>query len=340
MKTFIKLLVIVLVLFVGIYFGANIILKKVAVTTIEYLQPKLEEKGIHVVRFNYNKIRLASYNQFNISDIDLDFRLNKEMFDKESFSANVKAKTLKVRFADFNRPSLFLEVVDFSLYIEPDEESARKPFGRLENAHISSRLPVYLKNPIESAKEALAEVKALFKDSKSPVDATLSTKVFLGLDEKELGVRLFSIRENDTTYLRFDADDILAAAHMMELDMVLAEAEIIARHPGKSPKMIKITRDAKRLSKLEKALDAAFPEDAYKHIYWSYHLTREFGPELAKEITDMHETTAGNTRQERLMDFHNNEIARKLAGQVLSEDDLKKLVLTSSEIIRDPQEIP
>jgi hypothetical protein len=340
LKTFIKIIIIVLVLFGAIYFGANYILKKVALNTVEYLQPRLEDKGIHILKFDYGKVRLASYNQCNISDIDLDFHLNKEMFGKESFSAKVKVKTLKIRFADLNRPSLFFEVADFSLFVVSDEQSVGKPFGRLENAHISSRLPVYLKNPYESAKEVLEEVKTLFRESKSPVDVNLSTKVFLGLDEKEVGVRMFSLRENDTTYLRFNADDILAAAHSLELDMVQTEAEVIAAHPGKSPKLIQITRDAKRLSMIEKAQDSSFPDDAYKHIYWSYHLTREFGPELAKQITDVHETPTKNTRQERLMDYHNNEVARGLAGQQLSEADLKKLVLSSPEIIRNPLDIP
>jgi len=311
-----------------------------AVKAVEYLQPRLEEKGIHILKFDYDKVRLAAYNQCNISEIDLDFRLNREMFGKESFSANAKAKTLKIKFANLKRPALFLEVVDFSLFIEPDEQSARKPFGKLENADISGRLPVYLKNPVESARGVLAEIKTLFRESKSPFDVNISTTVFLGLDDKELKVRLFSIHENDTAYLRFNADDILAAAHSLEVDMVQAEAEVIAMHPGKSPKMIKITRDAKRLSKLEKAQDKSFPEDAYRHIYWSYNLTREFGPELAKEITDAHETAPGNTRQERLMDYHNNEIARGLAGELLSEADIKKLVLTSPEIIRNPLDIP
>lgn len=340
MKTFIKILIISIVLFGTIYFSANFILKKVAVRTVEYMRPRLEEKGIYIVKFDYSKVRLSSYNQCNISDIDLDFRLNKEMFGKESFSANVKAKTLKIRFADLQRPSLFLEVDNFSLFVQPDEQNDKKPFGRLENAKISSRLPIYLKNPLESAKDVLAEVKALFRESKSPVDVQLSTKVYLSLDDKELGVRMFSVRENDTTYLRFDANDILAAAHSVELDMVQAEAEVIAVHPGKSPKMIKITRDAKRLSKLEIAKDRSFPADAYKHLYWSYHLTREFGPELAKEITDAHETGPGNTDRERLMDYHNNEVARELAGRQLSEDDLRKLILTSPEIIRNPSDIP
>ncbi|MDZ7606056.1 MAG: hypothetical protein U5K79_10825 [Cyclobacteriaceae bacterium] len=339
MKTFIKIIIIVLILFGTIYFGANYILKKVAVKAVEYLQPRLEDEGIQIVNFDYRTVRLASYNQCNISDIDLDFRLNKEMFGKESFSANVKVKTLKIRFADFKRPSLFFEIADFSLFVVSDERSAGNPFGRLENAQISSRLPVYLKNPYESAKDVLAEVKALFRESKSHVDLNLSTTVYLGLDDKELGVRLFSFRENDTTYIRFNADDILLAAHSLELDMGQAEAEIIAAHPGKSPKLIKITRDAKRLSKLEIAQDNSFPEDAYKHIYWSYHLAREFGPELTKEITDAHETNPGNTRQERLMDFHNNEIGRGLAGEQLSEADLKELVLTSPKIIRNPLDI-
>jgi hypothetical protein len=196
-----------------------------------------------------------------------------------------------------------------------------------------------MKNPEESAREILQEIKLLFSNNKTTLDIEMYMDVLLGIDDKETNVGLFTERSENLTYLRLNPADILDAARSVELDLTEKEAEIIADFPSKVPAMIKITRDAKRLSNYEKNLDSSFPEDAYRHVYWSYHLTREFGPELAKEIADAHETAPGNTKNERLMDFHNNEFGRTLAKEVLSETEMKNLVLKSKDVIRSADEI-
>lgn len=339
MKTFIKTIIGLIAILIVIYFSANYILRELTVKVVAELKPKLEQKGIMIESFDYTNVRLISFNSIAINNTNLDFHLNKKMYGKESFHAQFSASSINVRFADFENPSFFFKLNDFSLYIEPDEENTNKPFGRLNNGFIHSRIPVYMKNPEESAREILNEIKLLFAESKTPMDIEMYMDVLLGIDDKETKVGLFTERYENWTYLRFDPEDILDAAQSIELDLTEKEGEIIAHFPSKVPAMIKITRDAKRLSNYEKNLDGSFPEDAYRHVYWSYHLTREFGPELAKEITDAHETAPGNTKNERLMDFHNNEFGRKLATEALSETEIKNLVLKSKDVIRSADEI-
>ena len=339
MKTAIKTVIFFLVLFLLVYFSANFVLRKLAEKAITTLQPRLEKKGIIIENFDYSTVRMNSYNSCAISDIDLNFQLNRKMFGKESFKADFNAKSITVRFADFQNPSFFFTFRDFSLFIHAEEPEARKTFGRLENGFLQSRIPLYLKTPEESAREIIAEVKTLFNESKTPMDLEIAADVLLGIDDKEIKVGLFTERIDSVTYLKFNDEDILKAALEFDLDLAEKEAEIIANYPGKVPGMIKITRDAKKYSVFEKNKDNSFPEDAYRHIYWSYHLTRELGPELSKEITDAHETAPGNTEKERSMDYHNNEVGRKYAGEILSMDEIKNRVLNSGEIIRNPSEV-
>lgn len=339
MKTLIKAAIFFLVLFLIVYFGGNYALKKVAVNVVAELKPRLEKKGIIIENFEYKNILLNSYNSCAVNDIDLVFYLNKKMYIKESFKARFNARSITVRFADFNNPSFFFTFKDFALFVEPEENSDKKPFGKLENGYMKSRIPLYLKNPEESAREILAEVKTLFKENTTPLDLEIEADVLLGIDGKEVKIGLYTQRIDSLTYLKFDDEDILKAAKEFDLELAEKEAEIIASHPSKVPALVKITRDAKRLSQQEKKRNTAFPDDAYKHIYWSYHLTREFGPDLAKEITDAHETIPNNTKNERAMDFHNNEVGRKYAEDFLSLNEIKKRVLFSSEVIRKPSEV-
>jgi hypothetical protein len=339
LKILIKTTIVLLVLLGIVYISANSILKKVAVKVVEELKPKLEQKGIVIENFNYSNVRLNSYNSVAVAQIDLDFYLNKKMYGKESFHAQFDARSITVRFADFNNPSFFFTLKDFSVFIEPDEKTEKKPFGKLQNGYLTSRIPVYLKNPEESAREILDEIKILFHENKTPLDLEFEVDVLLGIDDKEVKVGLFTDRKDGLTYLKFDDQDILDAAQLFDLDLTEKEAEIIADYPSKVPAMIKITRDAKRYSKTETSKDHSFPEDAYRHIYWSYHLTKAFGPELAKEITDAHETAPGNTKNERLMDYHNNEVGRAYADESLNLDEIKRRVLQSKDIIRNPNEV-
>ncbi len=337
MKTIIKTTLFLLVLFLVAYFSANYVLRKVAIKAIATLQPRLEQKGIVVENFNYSSVRMNSFNSCAVSDVDLAFYLNRKMYGKEFFKASFKAKTLTIRFADFNNPSFFFSFNEFSLFIH--ENDARKTFGKLENGHMKTRIPFYLKTPEESARNILAEVKTLFNENKTSMDIEIKTDVLLGIDDKEIKVGLFTERNGSFTYLKFNHEDILEAAKNFDLDLAEKEAEIIASYPSKVPAMIKITRDAKKYSVLEKSKNSSFPEDALRHIYWSYHLTREFGPVLAKEITDAHETAIGNTEKEHLMDYHNNEVARKYAQETLSIEEIKNRVLYAPEIIRDASEV-
>jgi len=336
LKTLIKTALFLLILFCLAYFGANYVLKNITVRAIAELKPRLEQKGINIEKFNYSNVHVNSYNSFSVANIDLDFHLNKKMYGKESFKAKFDAKSITIRFADFNNPSLFFTLKDFSLFVEPDEANENRPFGKLENGYLQSRIPIYMKSPEESAREILDAIKTLFLENKTPVDLKMEVDVLLGLDEKEIKVGLFTERIDQWTHIKFEGEEILKAAKEFDLDLSKKESEIIANYPSKVPSMIKITRDAKRISKLEFSQDQEFPEDAYRHIYWSYHLTQTLGPELAKEITDAHETAPGNTKNERLMDYHNNEVGRKYANENLSINEMKNRVLNSKDIIRHP----
>jgi hypothetical protein len=53
--------------------------------------------------------------------------------------------------------------------------------------------------------------------------------------------------------------------------------------------------------------------DAFRHAVWSINMTREIGPDAAKEIGDAHERSEVNPVGERLMDLFNNAVGRQLA---------------------------
>ncbi len=340
MKILIKsILILCLLVFTG-YFVVNYALERYTPALVKNVKNRLAEKGIEVRKFEYEKIALSSYNTVALKKVDLAFQLNRKIYGKESFNAQFRAGAVAVRLANLSNPSLFIRLEDFSILIAPDDKSVKKVFAELKNAQLRTKTPLYLHTPFESAKSIMTDITNLFKDDFTSIDIEFEAKAMLGVDDKKLEAGLYTERENDTTYLRFDKNDIGRISEALDLELVDAEIAVVSRHPSKVPAMIKITSEARRLSKLEKSRNPSFPEDAFRHLYWSYHLTRELGPELAREITDAHETAPGNTKDERLMDYHNNEVARRLAAQKLSDAQLKQIVLHSSKVIRNPGEVP
>jgi hypothetical protein len=184
-------------------------------------------------------------------------------------------------------------------------------------------------------------LRTLFRENSIPDRIEFKGDAILSLDGKPIRIGLSTQRIDNRTYLQLNKDNILEAAKdFPDVEISEEEAELISRYPARALHILKITRDAWRISDMKKSERDEFPDDAYKHIYWSYHLTRTFGPEFAKQITDAHETLPNNTPQQRKMDFNNNEIGRNLAERNLSADELEHIILNSPEVIRSPDRIP
>lgn len=68
-------------------------------------------------------------------------------------------------------------------------------------------------------------------------------------------------------------------------------------------------------------------QNAVKHALLSFRLTREFGPVVAKKITDAHER-GGKETGAILIDLHNNEFGRRLAmNAAITDSDAAAIIL-------------
>ncbi len=80
------------------------------------------------------------------------------------------------------------------------------------------------------------------------------------------------------------------------------------------------------------------PEDAYRHVLWSFLLTRTYGPEFARRVTDAHEIgDTGNTEADHRMDYNNNDIGRRYAAEGVQEAELLGRVRTDGRVVRSPR---
>ena len=310
---------------------------KVSKNYLVELKEKMETKGVFFEDLSYQDITIISMKSASISDVSVNFDLDKEMYGKKSFQSTFRAESIDLKLVSLKELSFTFSINEFSLLIKQSESSLEQTFVELEKANLSSNLPISLKSPETSSKLVLEQVENLLTLNKA-AGLKINGLAKITIDKKEavLGVR--TIVKGDSVRLQFNQEDVTKTAALFNIELTEQEADVISNYPSLVPDMIKITRDAQSKSMAYRKLDRSFPEDAFRHVYWSYHLTRKLGPEIAKEITDAHETALGNTPQERSMDYHNNDFGRSLAKTELSENQIRNLVLMSKNVIRQPSQ--
>lgn len=338
MKLFSRyILIIVIVIVIG-YFLGNYALTRVSHKYVSELKANLEARGLFFEELSYKDITIRSLRSISIHNVDLTFTLDKEIYGTKSFHSSFQAEEIILNLVSLGDAEVTFSLNNFSLRIEPSEPTKQKTFGEFDEANFSCAIPINIRNPEESGKLILLQIESLFQQNRATgLSLTGLANIHISNEQVQLGVK--TVSKMDTVYLQFEHADILRAAKIFDIELADKEAKVIATHPSLVPEMIRITRDAKHKASAYRSKNKQFPEDAFRHIYWSYHLTKVLGPVLAKQITDAHETTPGNTTKERAMDYHNNEFARDLAENQLSEEQLLNLVLTSKSIIRFPAEV-
>ena len=162
-----------------------------------------------------------------------------------------------------------------------------------------------------------------FKISGSTVKAAITTK-----------------KENGCYFLVMSPDDVRRISQMLKEELTETEIRLVSTHPLLAPALFKIRNYARVRSEAACAKDATVSEDAYRHVLWSFLLTKEFGPEFAKQVTDAHEigSVKANTDAEHRMDYNNNEVGRGYAKAGYAEDRILELVRTDPQVIRVPSQ--
>jgi hypothetical protein len=124
------------------------------------------------------------------------------------------------------------------------------------------------------------------------------------------------------------------------MEEVLTEPEIIlfSRNPFKAPRLFRIRDDAEKTAEIAGKHDETVPEDAYRHVLWSYLLTKAFGPDFAREVTDAHECgLTDNTEAEHRMDYNNNRIGREYALSGYKREEILSRLRQDTAVILSAQ---
>ncbi len=336
-KTLLTLLIILLFVAVAVYLlgpiGFNIAAQKAAPVLIGQLQ----QRGLKVRDYDFRSIRWSSPR--TVSVFDLQSRFDFTMSNHQEYQAYFYAEKINMRLSSLSTPGVMLSCDNFQLYLEKADEIPGTSFGRFDHGYVQLRDPILLSDPYVGLRRVLQYVSDLFAEKEVQPNIILRSLVTLNVRDKTAQAYLYTVRNNDRVSLRFEEQDIRKMANTFELELSDEEVAIIARYPIRAPLVMRITSDAKDTSERAFRNDSTVPEDAYRHVLWSYLLTQKFDPEFAEQVTDAHETLPTNTADERKMDFHNNAVGREYAQRGVSRSRLLWYVRNDRQVIRYPHEV-
>lgn len=147
---------------------------------------------------------------------------------------------------------------------------------------------------------------------------------------------LYTLVSKGSTRLILNRDDVALIGADYDQPLTEAEIDLVALYPLRAPVLLRIKQYASGESVRYSRSDPVTPRDAYRHVLWSYLLTREFGPGFARQVTDAHEigATYETGEADREMDLANNAVGRRYAAEGLKESDLLTRMTSDPAVVR------
>jgi hypothetical protein len=216
-------------------------------------------------------------------------------------------------------------------------EASGQPAGqRVHTLRLQAEISVDWSEPAVAVALLEQEVRRLARDGRCTLPMRLGGVARFNVGEHWYEVALRSERAGAETVLELDPEDVRRISRDYVRPLTESEIALVARNPARAPVLLRLSQQAYHAAERLRARDRTFPYDAYRHVYWSWLLTRQFGAGFAEEVTDAHEVGATYEFGEasRRMDVNNNAIGRAYAQAGVSESDLIARILNDPGLIR------
>ena len=328
-KIIVGSLIAFLVLVAIAYVVANVALDRVSRRLMAELAAKAVNRGIGVSQPSFASARLS----FLLSPSWYDLRATVAGRGPD-WDLQVEQATLVWGFG--NRADLIARGVTLVESSEVPQE--RNVSGRkIAIDRVTYQVPFDLLNPKSMIPSVLEECERLISEGSTSWPLSIEGKIDFQLKNKPVELRSKIVRHKEEYVLALDEEDVAALSELFEDKLTEAEVELIASNPFRAARLLQIKDTAESTSARASQKDPSVPQDAYRHVLWSYLLTQAYDAEFAEQVGVAHETgDTGNTEAERQMDLHNNAIGRNYAEQGMKQTALLKHLLGDAEVRHTP----
>jgi hypothetical protein len=344
-----RLLVAVAVLFsllLSAYIAADRLVDATSRGFTDYLKAEGLKHGVRVLDHAYEDALLVLPSSVYWRGVEATMRFEKESFLPSDKDVEVKVERISLHMDSLKERTFRLRVREIMVSLLERSGSAQGAHAQRHNLAKGREATISLKLDSLSAagvtrlsREIVGSLKDLLLIGRTPLPVTFSGTISFPRNDRLLHARIMIERRDEASVLVMDEEDVVIISRHFNLEQPLTEAEVklVSRNPLKAHRLFQIRTYARRRSRSARRADSTVPQDAYRHVLWSYLLTQEYGEDLAEEVTDAHEQgKTGNTREEMSMDLANNRIGREYARRGRGEDQLLELTFTDPRVVREP----
>ncbi len=336
MKKLLTFLVILGVIGGGLYFGGNYLLTKFSKQGLSYVTDYLKTEGIDLAAPTFGSAHFSSWNAATWKDLSANFSSPKAQRKGQAlqFSGNASAVTLTLMPGTVE---LKIEGADGG----PSGNASDLDANRMKLDQLKVEVPISIGAPEAMVGRLLETAGELFKfieDGKTAIVVEGNGKATFLLGDRPSDLR-FEIGKRGPYYsMLINRQDLEEIASHFSDPLTPSEFELLAEYPTRAPVLFQIKKKAENTSSSAHREDPTVPEDAYRHVTWSYLLTKQYDPEFAEQVTDAHEVgSTTNTEADHRMDYNNNKVGRGYAAKGVVESDILNLVLTDPAVIKSAE---
>jgi hypothetical protein len=352
MVKFLVKFLIFLAVFCGIiYMMINALLDPISNKALAFVFNNLHTPSLTLSEPSFKNARISSYNAVTWDEFSFIAIIGTDGPDKKRLKARVKVAELTVESERLFDGLFIVDLGGLNITTEyiPSEDSSDKKGAMvvLQDGYLSAPIRLNVLSLSEAAsqlRDFAVETRKFSAEGKTAIPIKFSGEEIITIHDKSYTVRLLIQQKDGASRLVANKDDLKFVSEGVlpkTQTSTAADIEIIAHNPIRAPQLLKIRAKASNTASSAYEKDPNVPKDAYRHVLWSYLLTREYGADFAREVADAHELT--NNPEEKndpdaeayhRQDYNNNEVGRKYAEAGYSESDILLLVKTDPKVIR------
>ena len=347
MKKFLIYLAIFLAVMAAVvYIGSNLFLDFATRRALALLTQNAPRHGFEVVSSDFRQARIRSLKSAEWNGIALQVIKHDYTGKTPPLLLTLDVRSMNLIILSKNSAALEAFMVEGNYGPQTPMEKTSSDTqtsqdlrkGKIWLDYFFMTLDMNLFNPVPGISDLIQQMSTLFNTGITSAHIELAGKIWITLGNKESQIKMKTEPTREGTVLTLNRNDLKRLSFYFGERLSEAEIEIVAVNPMIANKLLGIKDYARQTSQKALLANPTVPEDAYRHVLWSYLLTKEFNPDFAKIVTDAHEEgLTGNTPQDRDMDYNNNAVGRKYAGLGISESEIFLMVMRDPKVIRSPQ---
>jgi len=309
---------------------------------VTHIRKEAASHGVKLRGLEFRCSGLASPNTLRWKNINAQIEITSSGTFSKKRSFAVKVRRMDVAWIGLFPPLFEIRTsgmrVQSTMVAEALGEN-RGPAENIDQGMMRFQTVYTFWNPRKARREAgalFSHLLDLMRRGKTPLLLDFKAVVSFEIRGVPLQAAMESRRIQGVTFLRMPVQDLILVSSVLDEGLTSQEIRILSENPMLAPQLLQIRNYARSTAYRAGKHDASVPKDAYRHVLWSYLLTREFGEAFSEKVTRAHEIDAvlDNTAAQSHMDFNNNEVGRRYAQLGYAESTLLTRLKKDPAVIR------